>query len=135
MNEKHCPGCDQIKPVSEFYRETGCQTYRRLCKRCFNRDLRTKYKRKYETGWSIDQYEEQRAIQESRCAICGEHESSLPVALAGDHDHLTLTRRGLLCARGNRGIGVFEDSPELLRQAADYLDRHAQAHPQIVDAR
>lgn len=40
--------------------------------------------------------------------------------------------KGLLCANCNRGIGLLQDDPDILRAAADYLDdwkkRHDSAH-------
>jgi recombination endonuclease VII len=56
------------------------------------------------------------------CEICGR-----PAAtrwIHADHDHATLRFRGWLCQGCNRGIGFFQDSPELLRAAADYIERH-----------
>jgi hypothetical protein len=50
------------------------------------------------------------------CSICGARED-----IVGDHDHETGEFRGLLCGRCNVGIGMLGDSPERLRQAAEYL--------------
>lgn len=61
---------------------------------------------------------EQRGV----CAICKE-KCSLNRALAVDHDHRYGNVRGLLCGRCNRGIGSFGDDADLLREAANYLDR------------
>ena len=52
------------------------------------------------------------------CAICGKAERK---RLARDHCHATGLRRGDLCSRCNMGIGLFEDSPDLLASAARYL--------------
>ena len=55
------------------------------------------------------------------CAICG-GVSTDGRRLAVDHDHITKDVRGLLCQPCNVGLGVFGDSPEVLRLAADYLE-------------
>lgn len=51
------------------------------------------------------------------CEICN------GPAQAVDHDHTTGRVRGVLCSACNRGIGLFEDNPELLAAAIDYLIR------------
>ena len=49
------------------------------------------------------------------CAICGK--------LAPLHvDHKNQRVRGLLCPACNRGLGCFDDSSRLLRQAAKYVE-------------
>jgi hypothetical protein len=56
------------------------------------------------------------------CQICG---NGLGERLNIDHDHVTLIVRGILCGNCNNGLGQFQDSPGLLRKAADYLDSFA----------
>lgn len=79
--------------------------------------LRTAY------GITLDQYAAMLVEQRGGCAICrqtcptGQH-------LAVDHDHKTGAVRGLLCFGHNTGMGKFNDDPELLRRAADYLELH-----------
>ena len=41
-----------------------------------------------------------------------------------DHCHQTGKIRGLLYRTFNIGLGCFEDNPDLLRAAADYIERH-----------
>ena len=52
------------------------------------------------------------------CAICGNPSKAM------DHDHATGKLREPLCLNCNSGLGMFKDSPELLRAAAGYLIRH-----------
>ncbi|MFJ8208086.1 endonuclease VII domain-containing protein [Streptomyces sp. NPDC096033] len=77
-------------------------------------------------------YAEMLASQGGVCAICKQADGA-GYALSVDHDHgccpdATGTCgdcvRGLVCSACNHGLGKFRDSPELLRAAAAYLERH-----------
>ncbi|SHN58944.1 Recombination endonuclease VII [Geodermatophilus obscurus] len=59
------------------------------------------------------------AAQGGLCAICG-----VAAAEHVDHDHDTGGVRELLCFNCNGGLGQFKDDPEVLRVAADYVERH-----------
>lgn len=83
-------------------------------------------------GISYEQYEEIYNSQKGQCKICGvflklgivggstDKDKSLRAAL--DHCHKTGKLRGILCGYCNRGLGLFQDSPEKLRLAAKYLE-------------
>lgn len=71
-------------------------------------------KKKY--GLTLKEYAAWEKRQAGKCAIYGTTE-----ALHVDHCHDSGRLRGLLCGRCNRGLGMFDDSPERLRQAALYL--------------
>lgn len=82
------------------------------------------YKRAYGVGvvWVLRKLEE----QDFKCAICKsfgfkmreDHISGLNL----DHDHKTGAPRALLCHNCNRGLGLFQDNPRYLRQAAEYIE-------------
>ena len=86
-------------------------------------------KRNY--GITLERYNELHDEQDGKCAICDGAETTIhsktgqPMLLAVDHDHSTGEIRGLLCQRCNRGLGLLRDSPDLLRRAADYLEKHS----------
>lgn len=82
--------------------------------------LRAKgYDLKRRFGVSLPEYEDLLKQQDGKCAICGQVDQWF--GLAVDHCHGTKKVRGLLCSQCNRGIGMFRDSPDLLRKAAEYL--------------
>jgi hypothetical protein len=58
--------------------------------------------------------------QDGKCAICKRQDR-----LVIDHDHESGLMRGLLCYTHNTALGMFYDSPELLRSAAEYLETHS----------
>lgn len=55
--------------------------------------------------------------QNHRCKCCGVQSNKLHI----DHCHKTGKIRGLLCQKCNMGIGLFNDNPELLIKASNYL--------------
>lgn len=76
-------------------------------------------------GITIEQYDALVRTQGGLCAICkssdpcGRSNSSWHV----DHDHVTGTVRGLLCAKCNRAIGLMGDDADILQAAVYYLKR------------
>ncbi len=74
-------------------------------------------------GISIEQYENMEALQQGLCAVCHKPEVGRR-RLAVDHHHETGQTRQLLCGKCNKGIGLFAEVPDRLRQAALYLETH-----------
>jgi hypothetical protein len=98
-----------------------------------------KRNRAYERAWrfrrkfniSIEDYDRILESQGGTCAICHNesavtHKRSGKVRdLAVDHSHETNITRGILCTDCNTALGLLGDSPDRLRAAAAYLERHA----------
>src|SRR5690349_6752971 len=82
-------------------------------------------------GVSLEWLMAKTAEQDNRCAICGNPPDPGGVKAAGrlhvDHDHETGAVRDLLCNHCNRLLGAALDRPELLRAAAEYIERHRRA--------
>jgi hypothetical protein len=79
-------------------------------------------------GLTPEDYDRILAEQGGGCAICktkdpGKAGRGVPGKFPADHCHKTGASRGLLCHRCNRGLGMFDDDPEILRAAAAYLER------------
>ena len=71
-------------------------------------------------GLTMTDIERMLQEQNNRCAICG---VSNPLRV--DHCHKTGKVRGLLCDKCNMGIGLLQDDSNILRAAAEYIERHA----------
>jgi hypothetical protein len=77
-------------------------------------------------GISVEEFDAMLWAQGNACAICRapftEKRRGGPCI---DHDHGTGLVRDLLCLKCNSGIAMFDESPESLRRAIDYLIAHA----------
>jgi hypothetical protein len=102
---------------AEKMRETARARRRRNPERAFDRRLLWKF------GISKADYDALLEKQGGCCAICGGTQVNGRKNLDVDHDHRTGRVRGLLCGYCNRALGLLKDSPEVLRLAANYLDR------------
>jgi hypothetical protein len=71
-------------------------------------------------GIGLHQYEQMFKDQSGECFICGNSEDR---NLAVDHCHKTGAVRRLLCQKCNRGLGMFNDDPSMLKKAAWYVEQ------------
>ncbi len=81
------------------------------------------YKRHY--GITLERYEEMFKEQGGVCAISGlpsPNGQNSKSRLNVDHDHTTNQVRQLLHPDVNTALGFFQDNPEWLRRAADYIE-------------
>ena len=74
---------------------------------------------------TIEEYNEMYRKQESKCGICGIHESKLTKKLNIDHDHKTGKARELLCQKCNIALSYFEnfDSNLFLEYLKKYREK------------
>lgn len=86
-----------------------------------DRNLMDKY------GLTSDQYDAMLADQDFKCAVCFAPPSASRIRFHVDHNHETGAVRALLCQRCNVAIGLCEDDPLRLEQAAAYLRKHGHA--------
>jgi len=125
---KVCKRCLKMKPLVEFHTvkdlsrcRKGVNTY---CKSCFN-ELHVIWRKEKQYGLTQVDFEEMLQRQGNKCAICG---TSDPGGHANvfsiDHCHCHGHVRALLCTLCNTGLGHFQDDPNLLRKAAEYLEAH-----------
>lgn len=79
------------------------------------------YKKSY--GVTIEDYDKMFKQQDGKCSICfsAETKNKNYGYFAIDHCHKTGKVRGLLCDKCNTALGSFQDSPEVLLRAIQYL--------------
>lgn len=83
---------------------------------------------KKDFGITLNDYKKLLKDQNGVCKLCEKpevtkHQKGKIKDLAVDHCHESGIVRGLLCWVCNTGIGKLQDSPELLRKAADYIEK------------
>lgn len=141
---KICSICKKEKELEAFYKKSSnSDGLNCRCKECVNLQLKHRYasnqnhrinsknrslRRKY--GISIEEYEFLAKAQNYRCKSCGEQETSPNshktgiCALAVDHDHKTNQKRGLLCGKCNKALGLLDDSPKKIQALLEYLSKY-----------
>jgi hypothetical protein len=97
--------------------------------RKITREKQRHYSLKRYYGLSLNDYAEMYRQQDGKCAICCQPEVNKDRhgnvrVLAVDHCHATGSVRKLLCYACNSLLGQAKDNPDVLRAAADYLERH-----------
>jgi hypothetical protein len=91
--------------------------YHSRCTRCAARANREDHLlRTY--GLTVAEADALLTSQAGLCAIC---EAAPAVHI--DHDHASGVVRGMLSFRCNAALGQFDDEPDRLRRAADYIER------------
>lgn len=112
-----CIKCDQEKNRALYKQNAEQRKAYRIRYKARRRELHLEQK----WGMSISEYGAMCRAQNGLCAICGK--APLKRQLAVDHDHATGAIRGLLCDSCNLGIGYFNDDPELMLAAIDYINQ------------
>ncbi len=74
-------------------------------------------------GMTVEEVDYQISVRDNKCDICGQESDHRFKKLNVDHCHETNVVRGLLCFSCNVMIGQSKDNPEVLRKAADYLEK------------
>lgn len=138
---KLCKGCNQVKPLEEFYRKAaskdGCRSRCKICdgiryrkwkaanpekareawRRASNRYSDRGYERWRKYGLTQEDFLRLGDAQQWRCLICRKQTRDLVV----DHCHETGYVRALLCSSCNAGIGLLGDDIERILAASEYL--------------
>jgi hypothetical protein len=129
LTSKMCPSCQEEKNIGQYTRP-----HSPYCKPCTVTKRKEKYNRpgggkdmvyaknlERNYGMTMEQYQEQVAKQDGKCAICRIAPNH---RLHVDHDHRTGAVRDLLCRPCNYALGNAQDSLRIVRAMVTYLERH-----------
>lgn len=105
INSNNCVECDKLKTKER------------------KDSQKTKWRRMYKLyGITKDEYNNLITNQENKCLICNKNFTEKNVHV--DHCHTTGKIRGLLCSKCNQGIGLFNESIDLIKKAIIYLENN-----------
>ena len=129
---RKCSKCKDIKILNEFHKDKANKAtgYASLCKICKLEYDKSKAKHTYGKklertfGITIMEYDQMLILQNNKCLLCERDRKSFNKNFAVDHCHNTGKVRGLLCQQCNVALGMFDDNPELIRKAADYVESY-----------
>lgn len=153
MDGKTCSKCHQCKDLDAFAQRASSKDGRHpWCRECMStynkmyaaqrgRDVNRKSRLNREYGLSLQGYDTLLEFQGGGCGICRSEVSDLHRkdgqryrSMCVDHDHKSGQRRGLLCNRCNRAIGLLGDDINLLRSAIGYLEHYRAASYRGVES-
>jgi len=137
VETKKCTKCGEERSLCDFHTKYDNRRNNaydsKVCRICVNEQARKSCVRCQRTkilslhGITEVDFEIMFKEQNGVCAICCQPEiakfNGKIQHLAVDHDHVTGIVRGLLCLNCNHVLGKAKDNPEILRKAADYLEK------------
>lgn len=132
---KKCTKCGGLKPLDNYrkdkYNTDGLATICKDCHKAYEQHPDTQRRRRERYllrtyGIDIKTYNKMLREQNHSCGICftkvpgGRHNTFFMV----DHCHDTGEVRALLCDNCNKGLGCFQDNPEILIKASEYVRKY-----------
>ena len=135
---KRCTKCEVEKSLDQFHYDRASRDgLRHQCKTCKLIYYKKWYHHRKKAGigrnhhsrhikhrYNLNEieYDHLYRVQEGKCAICKVPQLELTRRLSVDHVHGTNIIRGLLCGSCNTALGLFKESPIVLRKAANYVE-------------
>lgn len=107
------------KEITKRYRENHEEQIRNYGRT--HREMQKHRNLRFFHGISLEQYNAMFAAQNGLCKGCYRHQSSIKLAFAVDHDHITEKIRGLLCGQCNTALGLVRENAGTLQRLIDYL--------------
>ena len=118
LESKECRKCLRVLPITDFRFINKAKNKRNpICREC--RQIHRKFLRD-----AKNDYDQLFVRQNGSCAICGVTSEETSRGLVIDHNHETMSVRGLLCFPCNSGLAFFKESSTTLAMAIEYLVKH-----------
>ncbi len=124
-----CKKCRNKQSIEQYHIHKDERNIKNKIYRTVNKDRLKDAWLKRKFGITLSEYNKIFKEQNGCCAICNNPEIELDHRdneirdLAVDHNHITKEVRGLLCGKCNKGIGLLQDSIQLLNSAIVYLNK------------
>lgn len=163
---KTCSKCNETKQRSEYHRDSSkgdglcpqckeCKTATNLSWTAENRERQRETTRRWQEenkeqyaaskrsahpkrayGITLEQHDAILTLQRHQCAICYKPAAADDRTFHIDHCHTTGEVRGILCPKCNKGLGLFDDLPEVIMNAAKYVSTPAELriHAQVLES-
>lgn len=134
--DTHCESCykQHRREYGKYYRDSRKEELATKFKAWYEintgllaQSMRRKSNALKKVGWTLNRFLAFNYAQQGLCAICHEPETNSTRgegynSLAADHNHKTGQLRALVCANCNRALGLAQESPEILRAMANYIE-------------
>ena len=125
IKSHHCVECTLERCRKHYHQSNGKEYHREYSKALPSGSHRRGYlKRTY--GMTPESYDDMWEAQGGKCKICSKlliRDGKRGAHI--DHCHVRNVVRGILCGDCNNGIGHLQHSPDLIRKAAAYLEKHS----------
>jgi hypothetical protein len=149
MNDRKCNKCEQIKPLSSFYKtgrknDKDPNSRHHECKECAKARIKASHQANPDAarerhlrrcyGIGIADFNRMLLAQGSKCACCGtDKPGGKHNQWMVDHDHVTGVVRELLCKDCNLVLGLVQDCPEHLHQLMAYIVKHNESQQRTAE--
>jgi hypothetical protein len=118
---RSCKECNKAR-VKAYEATSERKATRKIYTATPKRKAATKLSGLKKTGWTLEMLSTTLREQGNACALCRKAFTSDNPPYA-DHKHSAPPEpRGLLHSTCNSGLGMFQDSPDICRSAAEYLE-------------
>ncbi len=117
-HNRYCKICNELKPLTEFYKSNTKSGRRATCKPCY---LKKEFNGFYR-GKNITRIEYENILiqQNNKCKICNDTLIDDRLSFI-DHNHDTNEVRGILCPKCNTALGLIRENITILKNMIKYL--------------